>query len=114
MNFNVAECVETRGIDNPECARPRAEVLAAVDPTRRLPAKPSNVEFIDLNDYFCTQTTCLPAVGNVMIYRDGDHITATYSRTLAPILANELARVMPLEWMQPSRLTASRRAALAK
>jgi hypothetical protein len=84
-------------------------MLASVDPTQRLQRKPPNVAFIDLNDYFCTATTCLPAVGNVIIYRDGDHITATYARTLAPILAKEFQRAVPAKWLQPNSLTASQR-----
>jgi hypothetical protein len=111
MNFNVAQCVETNGVDDPECARPRAQMLAPADPAQRLPRKPSNVVFIDLNDYFCTATTCVPTIGNVMIYRDGDHMTATYARTLAPALANELARAMPPDWIQSNPLTASQREA---
>jgi hypothetical protein len=111
MNFNVAECVETNGLDAPECSRPRAQMLAAVDPAQRLAKKPSNVSFIDLNRYFCTDTTCVPAVGNVMIYRDGDHMTATYARTLAPVLQQELAGVMPPGWIKPSGLTVVQREA---
>ena len=108
MNFNVGECVETKGVDSPDCSRPRAAMLAAVDPTERLTQKPSNVFFIDLNRYFCTESVCLPAIGNVIIYRDGDHITATYARTLAPSLSQAMARAMPAAEFKQADITVVR------
>ncbi len=34
---------------------------------------------------FCG-SLCLPVIGGTMVYRDHSHLTATYSRTLAPYL----------------------------
>ena len=34
---------------------------------------------------------CPVVVGNVLIYRDNHHLTATYARSLAPFLSTALA-----------------------
>jgi peptidoglycan/LPS O-acetylase OafA/YrhL len=41
---------------------------------------------VDLDGYFCPGGTCRGAVGSVVTYSDGSHITATYAKTLAPYL----------------------------
>jgi hypothetical protein len=56
------------------------------------------VSFIDMSEYFCNDTTCPPAIGNVIVYVDDSHITSTYSRTLAPMLSRKLAAVLPEGW----------------
>jgi SGNH domain (fused to AT3 domains) len=55
---------------------------------------PDTVRFIDLSDYFCDRTTCPPVIGNVLVYRHRNHITATYVRTLAPMLQDAMDRVL--------------------
>jgi len=104
MKFWVPECLEMKGHDSPECAQPLANVLAPEDPVSRLREAPANVRFIDMTDYFCDESRCLPVVGNIVVYRDDSHITATYARSLAPILARKLAKVMPPEWTQAALL----------
>jgi hypothetical protein len=41
------------------------------------------VRYIDLTRYFCDRELCPPVAGNVLIYSDLNHITATYARTLS-------------------------------
>ena len=69
----------------------------------------SNVHLLDLSDYFCDATTCFPAAGNLLIYRDDNHITATYMRTLAPMLERELVGLLPMKKQphSPQTLTAA-------
>ncbi len=49
------------------------------------------VQYIDMDDYFCTSSRCDPVIGHVMVYRDTSHMTTTYSKTLAPYLAEKLS-----------------------
>jgi hypothetical protein len=51
-----------------------------------------------MSEYFCNDTTCPPAIGNVIVYADDSHITSTYSRTLAPMLSRKLAVALPAGW----------------
>jgi hypothetical protein len=70
-------------------------MLAGADPTARLDPKPDNVTFIDLTDRYCDATTCFPVNGNVLIYRDKHHMSATYARSLAAVLGERMHRARP-------------------
>lgn len=58
--------------------------------------------------YFCDDKRCLPAIGNVMVYRDPSHITATYAKTLAPMLLNEMSPGLPVGWVTRRAQTSTR------
>jgi len=94
FEFDVSACVELHGADSPLCSLPRHKLLEVPSPTDLLPNPPPTVRFIDLSDYFCDRTTCRPVIGNVLVYRHMNHITATYVRTLAPMLQSELNRAL--------------------
>ncbi len=94
LGFDVSACVELHGIDAAKCSRRRAEMFAQPNPLQPLQSHLPHVRFIDLSDYFCDRNVCPPVVGNVLIYRHMNHITATYARTLAPMLRGEMLRAL--------------------
>jgi peptidoglycan/LPS O-acetylase OafA/YrhL len=94
FGFNVAECVELHGVSSPLCSRPRGEVLVEPSPLVNATGISANVHFIDLSDAFCERATCPPVAGNILIYRDLDHLTSSYAITLAPILRPHLRVVI--------------------
>jgi hypothetical protein len=47
---------------------------------------------LDLTDHFCTPTVCPAVTGNVLIYWDNLHMTATYARTLVPYFLEDLTK----------------------
>jgi peptidoglycan/LPS O-acetylase OafA/YrhL len=49
-----------------------------------------NVKFLDLSDRMCGPDRCYLEAGGQVIYRDGDHLTASYSRSLAAGLFQRL------------------------
>ena len=49
-----------------------------------------NVSIVDLSDFFCTDDTCSAVVGGVLVFYDNSHMTATFTETLAPFLADPL------------------------
>ncbi|WP_368665609.1 SGNH hydrolase domain-containing protein [Homoserinimonas sp. OAct 916] len=63
----------------PELFLDRAPLLDEVE-------LPDRTAFVDLSDSFCSESTCEADVGNILAYRDDDHMTATYSKTPAPAL----------------------------
>lgn len=83
-----AECIE----EDPACASPRAEVMRP-DPMIAALDGLSTPMLVDMNDALCTAELCPIAIGNVVVWRDAHHLTATYSRMLAPYLAERLPRV---------------------
>ncbi|HEY4129737.1 MAG TPA: SGNH hydrolase domain-containing protein, partial [Gemmatimonadaceae bacterium] len=48
------------------------------------------IAFADMNDQFCSGDRCAPIRGGAIVFRDDDHLTATFSRSVAPILADRL------------------------
>lgn len=91
MPFDAAECVNRHQDDLDECAVERTAVLAREFDTATVP---DNVTVADLSDYFCRADVCPSVVGNVIVYRDNHHLTATYVSTLAPLLKRPLGEAM--------------------
>jgi peptidoglycan/LPS O-acetylase OafA/YrhL len=84
-------CVAEHGAD-PECGRARAEILPGAGPLTTAPGIPDSLVPLDLTDALCTADECPAVVGNVLVYRDDDHISATYVRTVTGYLDNLLRR----------------------
>lgn len=93
MKEDIPSCLESA--KSPlDCAIPRDEGVSKVLPWENTEGIPSNVIFADLTDYFCDETTCYPVIGNVIVYRDDNHLTAEYAKTLAPALKEPLEKAL--------------------
>src|SRR5690606_24315202 len=46
-----------------------------------------SVSTIDLTPYFCDDDKCHSMIGGVLVYFDAHHLTATYSISMAPLIA---------------------------
>lgn len=55
---------------------------------------PPGVHFVDMKDGFCRDGRCQSVVGNVIVYRDKGHVSASYIRTLSPYLRERLQDVL--------------------
>lgn len=60
------------------------------DPAVEAAERLDDVYFLDMTDYFCSKDECSVVAGNTLIYRDGNHVTNTYLRSLAPVLERRL------------------------
>jgi len=72
-----------------DCSRPAGPGSG----TRALAAAVEMVDtsrLVNLNDVICPGGTCWPVIGNVLVYRSGSHITATFVNTLTDTLATRL------------------------
>ena len=93
MKEDIPSCLEQK--ENPvKCEITRDEGVSKEVPWENTEGIPSNVLFADLTDYFCDQTTCYPVIGNIIVYRDNNHITATYAKTLALPLKKPLEQAL--------------------
>ena len=52
------------------------------------PDLPSNVVFLDIADASATPTFCPAVIGNVLVYIDDNHLTASYSTSMAGLLGD--------------------------
>ena len=90
--------------DVPACmARPGASVDACSSTQEKATSHGSlnmaakhdpKLHLIDLQRYFCFDGRCPVAIGGVLVHRDKHHLTATYARSMAPILAREVRESM--------------------
>jgi peptidoglycan/LPS O-acetylase OafA/YrhL len=90
---NPRDCVAVESPPYQECAAPRAKAFWR--DALLIAAEAGGHPVVDLSDLFCPGERCPPIIGNVFVYRDAHHITATYMRTLAPMLAERLAVHLP-------------------
>ncbi len=94
--MDPSQCVQEHGPAAPQCSTPRAELYSPTPPWLTVPDVPAGVSFVDFTDFVCEATTCPPVIGNVYVYRDFNHPTATYMRTLSPIVEEQL--LAALSW----------------
>jgi peptidoglycan/LPS O-acetylase OafA/YrhL len=84
-------CLSTHLEDADGCSAPRELALnPAIREAQRKAAAAHDGVVIDMTDYLCNVTTCPAVIGTVLVYSDEHHLTATFSRTLAPILEQRL------------------------
>jgi hypothetical protein len=83
MGFDVADCVSAKRATLQKCSRSRDQALPG--PTFHPEGLEAN-QVLDLSELICKRDSCPPVVGGVLVYRDSNHLTATYAKTLAPFL----------------------------
>ncbi len=87
---NIPECV-SRSLDQLErCAIPQGKALDYPKVNTRVAEGVEGVRLIDPTPVVCLEKACPAVVGDVLVYRNGAHLTATYVRTLTPWLGNQL------------------------
>lgn len=88
MPFDPLLCFE----DSSKCSVERAEAMKRYDPLIDAANINGETSVIDMTDGLCRDDFCHVVEGNVIVWRDHHHLTETYSRTLAPLLGQKLAR----------------------
>ena len=68
------------------CATQKSKVLKPDPQIDAAKASGGRVKLIDLTNFFCGDRFCFPVIGRVLVHKDGDHMTQTFARTLAPYL----------------------------
>lgn len=93
---DMFECVDLYGQDSHLCGDPVEEALGGQEILDEWAQTHPEVPLVDLTDLYCPDGQCGPVVGNMMVYRDLDHVTATFGRTTAPMLEERL--LAALDW----------------
>ena len=53
-------------------------------------AEATGARYVDMTEYLCNEETCPTIIDNVLVYRDGHHLTAEFSTRMARPLWEEL------------------------
>jgi hypothetical protein len=85
-----ADCLAS-GNDATSCGMARSVVLDKNNPTLKYVAQIPLLRPLDLSDALCRPTVCRVVEGNVLIYHDSHHLSATYVRTMTPELGRQIA-----------------------
>lgn len=86
-----AYCLSAHLADTRECTVQRLDALDSRFLVEESAAvKAAGGRYVNLNDFLCTEDACAPIVGNLLLYRDDNHITATTSLELSDALGAEL------------------------
>jgi hypothetical protein len=88
------ECIAMSSAVNDPCAVPRSSVVRGNMMTDLAQQHPQLARFVSLTHYFCDAKTCHGLIGGVVVYFDSHHMTATFSRSLAPYLGADLQAVL--------------------
>jgi hypothetical protein len=88
---DVPDCLSQHLGDAVACTTPLA---AAVD-ARGVRAERDAVQraggiYLDVRPWICTRSTCAVIVGNLLVYRDDNHLSTPYTTWLSPLLASQL------------------------
>lgn len=90
FEFDMFKCLESNGFDVRACHVPRSQLLADVSPLEGLEARIPGVRVLDLSDQFCFDDACPGIIGNVIVYKDHDHLNRTYMETTSRVLAERI------------------------
>ncbi|SNY80982.1 Peptidoglycan/LPS O-acetylase OafA/YrhL, contains acyltransferase and SGNH-hydrolase domains [Nocardia amikacinitolerans] len=93
IRYRAIDCLAQSG-DGVSCGMRRTDALDEVNPAAEPAASFPNVFPIDLTDALCTPEVCPVIEGNILVYHDEHHLTASYSRSLAPELGRRLAPIL--------------------
>lgn len=97
-----ASCAAQNGDNALACTAPQSEVLPADPQVAAVELLDTpRLHSVDLTEYFCVDGTCSGIVGGLPVYYDMDHLSGSYSRSLAPALGEKLGVVLNTGFRAP-------------
>ena len=96
--FDVPACLSRRAARLPfagPCSYDRATSVAPIAiAAQDRAARGLPVVLLDMNDQICDTPRCEVVRNGAIVFTDDNHLTASFSRTLAPVLGRRIARAM--------------------
>lgn len=90
FGFDMADCVVTKGKDDKACLPAKSGLFAADNPLDTLADRAPNVITLDMTELICRENDCPGVVGNTFVYLDNNHLSRTYSASMAPMVKDRL------------------------
>ncbi len=87
--FMPTDCLADGG-DAVSCGIRRSRVLAGTNPTLDFVGRFPLMKVLDMSDAVCRADFCRAIEGNVLVYHDAHHLSATYMRTMTPELGRQI------------------------
>lgn len=93
IRYRAIDCLASGG-NRVDCGMKRPDALSPVNPAAAPAAKFPHVHTLDLNNAVCEPDVCPVVEGNILVYHDEHHLTASYARSLAPELERQLRPIL--------------------
>ncbi|MGF0319188.1 acyltransferase family protein [Nocardia fluminea] len=93
VRYKATDCLAGGG-NRTSCGMRREDALDPINPALEPASAFPSVFPIDMTDAVCEPTLCAVAEGNILIYHDEHHLTASYSRSLAGPLGRKLQPIL--------------------
>ncbi|GGC85623.1 acyltransferase [Tersicoccus solisilvae] len=87
---DLTACAQKQGADDPDCNPARSTALTDTNPADAIADRIPAFHSLDLTDLICGPITCAPVQGNVRVFIDDNHVTATYAATMTEPFAQRL------------------------
>ncbi|MGI9003748.1 MAG: acyltransferase family protein [Pseudonocardia sp.] len=94
IHRNARHDADSIAAETAVCGAPRDAVYGTQPPWSSLPDIPPNVAFLDIADAVCEPTFCAAQIGNVLVYLDDNHLSASYATSMAVLLDNDVTRTL--------------------
>ncbi|MGO3884904.1 MAG: acyltransferase family protein [Mycetocola sp.] len=95
LKQDAPRCLEGNPNSADSCGIDRNTIYAPSSPTLDAGGLPESYVELDVTDQFCVDGFCPAVIGNVIVYRDDDHLTATYATTLVQAVDEQLMSIAP-------------------
>lgn len=87
--LNAKTCISSGG--SPEdCGTIQSDALAEVNPAIDAYSEVENIQHIDFTPLFCQNGYCPAVIGNVLVYRDSNHLTDIFINSMEPFLESAI------------------------
>ncbi|HXG27092.1 MAG TPA: acyltransferase family protein [Candidatus Binatia bacterium] len=97
-NFDVPACLASHRDRVEACQTPRRDAADADHALLEQTAtEASGALLVDMTDRLCTPEVCPAVIDRMIVYRDNQHLTATYAEALAPVLEARLWHLLEPE-----------------
>jgi hypothetical protein len=105
---NPQQCLSSNRTTMQQCSNRRERAVES----GRLAAEVAAAErvgatFIDPSDWFCTDERCPMVLGDVLLFRDADHITTTGAEWYRPLLEAAVRPILDPAWLDTQALPAN-------
>ncbi len=87
--FIPADCLADGG-DADSCGIKRSKVLSETNPTLDFLDRFPMLKALDMSDAVCGEDLCRAVEGNVLVYHDAHHLSASYMRSMTPELGRQI------------------------
>lgn len=99
LDQSAPDCLAAHGANLAACFTTRARATERVwNAADRAAAEATGSGYVSVLPWLCTGV-CTPVIGNIVVYRNRFHLSATYARMLNGVLEDALASAQPADQM---------------